>query len=72
MAIKDYYDTAVKATEFGLGINAYTILSFNNLKYFADTIPNLLEVSIGHALILALYRALENTIQGYLKRLAKW
>ena len=72
-AIKDYYDTAVKATEFGLGINAGHDLSLENLKYFADNIPNLLEVSIGHALISeALYMGLENTIQGYLKRLAKW
>ena len=45
----------------------------DNLKYFADNIPNLLEVSIGHALISeALYLGLENTIQAYLKRLAKW
>ena len=47
--------------------------SLDNLKYFADNIPNLLEVSIGHALISeALYLGLENTIQAYLKRLAKW
>ncbi|SKC08224.1 pyridoxine 5-phosphate synthase [Soonwooa buanensis] len=72
-AIKDYYETAVKATEFGLGINAGHDLSLENLKYFSDNIPNLLEVSIGHALISeALYMGLENTIQAYLKRLAKW
>lgn len=72
-AIKDYYETAVKATEFGLGINAGHDLSLENLKYFSDNIPNLLEVSIGHALISeALYLGLENTIQAYLKRLAKW
>lgn len=72
-AIKDYLETAKKATEYGLGINAGHDLSLDNLKYFADTIPNLLEVSIGHALISeALYMGLENTIQGYLKRLAKW
>jgi pyridoxine 5-phosphate synthase len=48
-------------------------LSLENLKYFSDNIPNLLEVSIGHALISeALYMGLENTIQAYLKRLAKW
>lgn len=72
-AIKAYYDTAVEATNYNLGINAGHDLSLDNLKYFADTIPNLLEVSIGHALISeALYMGLENTIQAYLKRLAKW
>ncbi|KAA0128097.1 pyridoxine 5'-phosphate synthase [Chryseobacterium sp. SN22] len=72
-AIKPYYETAVLATEFGLGINAGHDLSLDNLKYFADHIPNLLEVSIGHALISeALYIGLENTVQAYLKRLAKW
>ncbi|RXM51592.1 MULTISPECIES: pyridoxine 5'-phosphate synthase [unclassified Chryseobacterium] len=72
-AIKPYYDTAVVANEFGLGINAGHDLSLENLKYFADTIPNLLEVSIGHALVSeALYMGLENTVQSYLKRLAKW
>lgn len=72
-AIKSYYDTAVKATEFGLGINAGHDLSLENLKYFSNHIPNLLEVSIGHALISeALYMGLENTIQAYRKRLAIW
>lgn len=72
-AIKPYYETAVKATEFGLGINAGHDLSLDNLKYFADNIPNLLEVSIGHALIgEALYMGMENTVQAYLKRLAVW
>ncbi|WP_284460740.1 pyridoxine 5'-phosphate synthase, partial [Chryseobacterium sp.] len=72
-AIQPYYDTAVAATEFGLGINAGHDLSLDNLKYFADNIPNLLEVSIGHALVSeALYMGLENTVQAYLKRLAKW
>ena len=71
--IKPYYETAVKATEFGLGINAGHDLSLDNLKYFADNIPNLLEVSIGHALIgEALYMGMENTVQAYLKRLAVW
>jgi pyridoxine 5-phosphate synthase len=56
-----------------LGFKAGHDLSFENLKYFAVTIPNLLEVSIGHALVSeALYMGLENTVQAYLKRLAKW
>ena len=72
-AIKPYIETAVEAEKLGLGINAGHDLSLDNLKYFADNIPNLLEVSIGHALISeALYLGLENTIQAYLKRLAKW
>ena len=72
-AIKPYIETALKANEYGLGINAGHDLSFENLQYFAQNIPNLLEVSIGHALISeALYLGLENTIQAYLKRLAKW
>lgn len=72
-AIKPYYETALEATKYGLGINAGHDLSLDNLKYFAENIPNLLEVSIGHALISeALYLGLENTVQAYLKRLAKW
>lgn len=73
LAIKPYFDTALMAKEFGLGVNAGHDLSLENLKYFATEIPNLLEVSIGHALISeALYMGLENTVQSYLKRLAKW
>ena len=72
-AIKSYVETAIEAEKFGLGINAGHDLSLDNLKYFSDNIPNLLEVSIGHALISeALYLGLENTVQAYLKRLAKW
>jgi len=72
-AIKPYFETAVEAGKYNLGINAGHDLSLENLKYFSDNIPNLLEVSIGHALISeALYLGLENTIQAYLKRLAVW
>lgn len=72
-AIKLYVETAIEAEKYGLGVNAGHDLSLDNLKYFADNIPNLLEVSIGHALISeALYMGLENTVQAYLKRLAKW
>ncbi|HEX7869586.1 MAG TPA: pyridoxine 5'-phosphate synthase [Chryseobacterium sp.] len=72
-AIKPYIETAIEAEKFGLDINAGHDLSLENLKYFADNIPNLLEVSIGHALISeALYMGMENTVQAYLKRLAKW
>ena len=68
-AILPYIDAANKATELGLGINAGHDLSLENLEYFAKEIPNLEEVSIGHALISdALYLGLENAIQMY-KRL---
>jgi pyridoxine 5-phosphate synthase len=54
-----------------LGINAGHDLSLENLKYFNDNIPGLLEVSIGHALIAdALYFGLENTIQQYRRQLS--
>lgn len=72
-AIKLYVETAIEAEKYGLGINAGHDLSLENLKYFSENIPNLLEVSIGHALISeALYMGMENTVQAYLKRLAKW
>ena len=58
------------ANKMDLGINAGHDLDLQNLKYFAQHIPNLLEVSIGHALICdALYLGLENTIQRYLYQL---
>ena len=54
----------------GLGINAGHDLSLENLNFFAQNIPYLDEVSIGHALICdALYYGLENTIQLYLREL---
>ena len=68
-AIAPYIEAAKKATELGLGINAGHDLSLENLEFFAREIPNLAEVSIGHALISdALYLGLENSIQMY-KRL---
>ena len=72
-AVKPYVETAKEAEKYGLGVNAGHDLSLENLKYFSEQVPNLLEVSIGHALISeALYMGLENTVQAYLKRLAKW
>ena len=68
-AISPYQKAAHKATDLGIEINAGHDLSLENLKYFAENIPNLKEVSIGHALISdAIYLGLENTIQMY-KRL---
>jgi pyridoxine 5-phosphate synthase len=65
-AIKAYVESSKVATANGLGINAGHDLSLENLKYFAEEIPELMEVSIGHALISdALYLGLENTINMY-------
>ena len=69
-AIAPYISAAQMANKMDLGINAGHDLDLQNLKYFAQHIPNLLEVSIGHALICdALYLGLENTIQRYLYQL---
>ena len=65
-AIQPYIAAATKANELGLGINAGHDLDLTNLTYFAQHIPNLLEVSIGHSLICdAIYLGLENTVQLY-------
>ena len=65
-AIKDYAAAAHAASAKGLGINAGPDLDRHNLKFFAQNIPQLAEVSIGHALIAdALYYGLENTVQMY-------
>jgi pyridoxine 5-phosphate synthase len=69
-AIFSFIKAAKKANELGIGLNAGHDLSLENLKYFYENIPALLEVSIGHALICdALYLGLENTIQLYLRQL---
>ena len=69
-AIAPYIAAAQKANELGLGINAGHDLDLNNLKFFAENIPGLLEVSIGHALICdALYLGYENAIQMYKRQL---
>lgn len=69
IAIKPYVKAAEIANKLGMGINAGHDLDLHNLNYFSQNIPNLLEVSIGHALICdALYYGLENTIQMYLKQ----
>jgi len=69
MAIKAFVQAAEVAQEIGLGLNAGHDLSLENLEFFAKNIPNLMEVSIGHALVAdALYYGLENTVMMY-KRL---
>ncbi|MDB5062149.1 MAG: pdxJ [Mucilaginibacter sp.] len=70
-AIAPYVKAAEAAKKAGLGINAGHDLDLQNLKYFAENIPTLDELSIGHALISdALYYGLENTVQMYLRQLA--
>jgi pyridoxine 5-phosphate synthase len=70
-AIKEIKETCEIAIAAGLGINAGHDLNLENLKYLKDTLPQLDEVSIGHALICdAIYLGLENTIRLYLNRLA--
>ncbi|GAB4341943.1 MAG: pyridoxine 5'-phosphate synthase [Flammeovirgaceae bacterium] len=69
-AIQPYIRCAKLANELGLEINAGHDLSLDNLNYFYRHIENLMEVSIGHALICdALYYGLHNTIQLYLRQL---
>jgi pyridoxine 5-phosphate synthase len=70
VAINPFTEAGVLAEQLGLGLNAGHDLSLDNLKYFAENVPALMEVSIGHALISdALYFGLENTVQMYLARL---
>ena len=69
-AITPFVKAAKAAQAAGLGLNAGHDLDLNNLRYLKASLPGLLEVSIGHALICdALYYGLENTIQMYLKEL---
>ncbi len=70
MAIKPYTECAELANTLGLGVNAGHDLSLDNIRFFKDNIPDLLEVSIGHALISeSLYLGIENVINMYLHRL---
>jgi len=69
-AIHSYLLAAKKANELGLGINAGHDLNLENIDYFSKNIPNLLEVSIGHALICeSLYLGLENVINIYIRKI---
>lgn len=69
-AIEDFIATAKRAGQLGLGVNAGHDLSLKNIAFFANSIPNLLEVSIGHALICeAIYFGLDNVVNQYLHRL---
>lgn len=66
-AVEAHRRCAVLAKQLNLGINAGHDLNLENLRYYQQEVPQLLEVSIGHALIAdALYLGLKNTIQRYL------
>lgn len=68
--IKPFTESSKLANQLGLGVNAGHDLSLGNLAFFKNNTENLMEVSIGHALISdALYFGLENTIQLYLRQL---
>ena len=69
-AIDPYAKAAATACSLGLGLNAGHDLNLENLRFFNENIPGLLEVSIGHALICdALYMGLQHTIEAYLGEL---
>lgn len=69
-AISAHIETAKQANAAGLGVNAGHDLNLDNLKYYADNVPGLLEVSIGHALICdSLYFGVQNVIGMYLRLL---
>ncbi len=69
-AIEPYTKAAILANELGIGVNAGHDLSLDNIQFFNQNIPNLMEVSIGHALISeSLYLGLDNVVNMYLQRL---
>ena len=71
-SIDPFIKAANRANELGLEINAGHDLNLENLSFFASKIPNLKEVSIGHALIAdALNYGMENTVNLYLRALRK-
>lgn len=70
-AVAPYIETAKRAIEHGLAINAGHDLDLVNLNYFVNQVPQVAEVSIGHALICdALYMGLHNTIVLYKNKLS--
>ena len=71
-AVAPYVEASRIAHAAGLGVNAGHDLNADNLAYFAQSLPHLDEVSIGHALISdALYLGLENTVQRYRQQLLR-
>jgi pyridoxine 5-phosphate synthase len=72
LAVKSHIAAAKVANQYDLGINAGHDLNLDNLNYYKSSVPQLLEVSIGHALVCdSLYYGLKNIIQMYLHQLKK-
>lgn len=68
--ILPYVECAKVAQDIGIGLNGGHDLSLENIRFFKENIPGLMEVSIGHALIAeSLYQGLETVIQKYLQLL---
>jgi pyridoxine 5-phosphate synthase len=68
--ILPYIEAAKLANSLNLGINAGHDLSLDNIQFFKQSIPSLLEVSIGHSLISeAIYLGLDNVVNMYLNKL---
>ena len=69
--VEPYVEAAKVASDLGLGINAGHDLNLDNIRYLKERIPQILEVSIGHALICeSIYLGLENVINMYIHRLS--
>ncbi|WP_396149077.1 pyridoxine 5'-phosphate synthase [Flavobacterium sp.] len=68
--IQPYIEAAVLSNQLGMGVNAGHDLSLDNIQFFKENIPDLLEVSIGHALVCeSLYLGIENVVNMYLHKL---
>jgi len=68
--IEPYVKSAVLAHQLGMGVNAGHDLSLSNIRFFQQNIPNLQEVSIGHALVCeSIYQGLKNVVAAYLEKL---
>ncbi len=71
-AIKPHFDTSIAARDLKIGLNAGHDLNLDNLYFYKNNVSQLLEVSIGHALVSdALYYGIQNSIQMYLHQLRK-
>ena len=66
-AISPFVKSSKHAQDINIDINAGHDLNIKNIEFFSESIPNLKEVSIGHALICeSLYFGIENTVKKYI------
>lgn len=71
-ALAPHVETAKQAVQVGLGVNAGHDLNLDNLKFYAQNVPGLEEVSIGHAIVCdSMYFGIENVIEMYLRQLSR-